>query len=90
MKIRGNTVGTPIKPEKAVVKCQNLTEEEKAQARENIGASAIHIGTEPPTDPNVTLWVDTDEEGIDSLGDIETALDAIIEIQNSLIGGDGA
>ncbi len=38
MKIRGNTVGTTLKPEKAVVKCQNLTEEEKAQARENIGA----------------------------------------------------
>lgn len=38
MKIRGNTVGTPLKPEKAVVKCQNLSEEEKAQARENIGA----------------------------------------------------
>ena len=41
MKIRGNTVGTPIKPEKVVVKCQNLTEEEKAQARENIGAAAV-------------------------------------------------
>lgn len=38
MKIRGNTISTPIKPEKAVVKCQNLTDEEKAQARENIGA----------------------------------------------------
>ena len=40
MKIRGNTVGTTIKPEQAVVKCQNLTEEQKAQARENIGAAA--------------------------------------------------
>jgi hypothetical protein len=38
MKIRGNTVGTAIKPEQAVVKCKNLTEEQKAQARENIGA----------------------------------------------------
>lgn len=44
MKIRGNTVGTPIKPEKAVVKCQNLTEEEKAQARANIGAAAVGEG----------------------------------------------
>lgn len=67
MKIRGNTVGTPIKPEKAVVKCQNLTEEEKAQARQNIGAASA-----------------------DAVGDIETALDNIIAIQNSLIGGDGA
>lgn len=38
MKIRGNTVGTPIKPEKVLVKCQNLTEEEKIMARQNIGA----------------------------------------------------
>ena len=38
MKIRGNTVGTTIKPEKAVVKCKNLTEKEKTQARENVGA----------------------------------------------------
>ena len=38
MKIRGNTVGTPIKPEKNLIKATDLTEEEKAQARENIGA----------------------------------------------------
>jgi hypothetical protein len=46
---------------------QTLTEEQKAQARENIGAA----------DANV-------------IGDIETALDGIIAIQNELIGGDGA
>lgn len=39
MKIRGTTIATPIKPEVAVVKCQNLTEEQKAQARANIGAA---------------------------------------------------
>ena len=38
-KIRGNTVGTTIKPEKALVKATNLNEEEKAQARDNIGAA---------------------------------------------------
>ena len=43
MKIRGNTVGTPIRPEKVVVKCQNLTEEEKATARNNIGALSENI-----------------------------------------------
>lgn len=37
-KIRGSTVGTTLKPEKALVKAVNLTEEEKAQARANIGA----------------------------------------------------
>lgn len=41
MKIRGNTVGTTLKPEKAVVKCQNLTPEEQAQARKNINAMDI-------------------------------------------------
>lgn len=40
MKIRGNTVGTPIKPEKVLVKSENLTGAEKAKARENIGAVA--------------------------------------------------
>lgn len=38
MKIRGVTVGTPLKPEKSIVKATELTEEQKAQARENIGA----------------------------------------------------
>ena len=38
MKIRGITVGTPIKPEKAIVRCDDMTEEEKAVARRNIGA----------------------------------------------------
>lgn len=39
MKIRGNVVGTTQKPEKVVVKATDLTEEQKAQARENIGAA---------------------------------------------------
>lgn len=38
MKIRGNTVGTPIKPKEVLVKSENLTPEEQAQARANIGA----------------------------------------------------
>ncbi len=46
---------------------QVLTEKQQAQARENIGitgssgGSGIHIGTEAPTDDNVTVWIDTDE-----------------------------
>ena len=38
MKIRGNTVGTPISPERVLCAPKELTEEQKAQARENIGA----------------------------------------------------
>lgn len=37
MKIRGTTVGTTIKPEKILLKATDLTEEEKAQARANLG-----------------------------------------------------
>lgn len=49
MKIRGNTVGTPMKPEKNLVKATDLTEEEKAQARKNIGAGTkISIVDEIP------------------------------------------
>ena len=63
MKIRGNTIGTTMKPEKTVVKCEKLTEEEKAIARANIGAASA-----------------------DTIGDIETALDTILAIQNELTG----
>lgn len=38
MKIRGNTVGTPIKPKQVLVKSENLTPEEQSQARQKIGA----------------------------------------------------
>ena len=43
MKIRGNTVGTTMKPERTVVKCEKLTEEEKAIARANIGAASEEV-----------------------------------------------
>ncbi len=66
MKIRGNTIGTPIKPEKNILKATDLTAEEQAQARANIGAASA-----------------------EAIGDIESALDAIIAIQEELIGGDG-
>lgn len=42
MKIRGTTVGTPIKPERVLSKPVTLSEEQKAQARENIGACEIN------------------------------------------------
>lgn len=43
MKIRGITVGTPIKPEKNLVKATGLSAEEQAQARENIGAASAEV-----------------------------------------------
>lgn len=41
MKIRGNVVGTTLKPEKSIVKATDLTEEQKAQVRANIGAVTL-------------------------------------------------
>lgn len=40
-KIRGAVVGTPIKPEKTLIKATDLTEEQKAQVRANIGAVTL-------------------------------------------------
>lgn len=40
-KIRGNVIGTPIKPEKSIVKATDLTDEQKAQARANIGVPEV-------------------------------------------------
>lgn len=54
-KIRGNTVGTTIKPEKALVKATNLNEEEKAQARANIGAAIAYIDGSNATPPLVLM-----------------------------------
>lgn len=43
MKIRGNVVGTTQKPEKVIVKATDLTDDEKAQARSNIGVPDIDV-----------------------------------------------
>lgn len=39
-KIRGNTVGTTLKPDRVLVKATDLADADKAQARENIGAAS--------------------------------------------------
>lgn len=44
MAIRGNTIGTPIKPEINLVKATDLTDKEKAQVLENIGAAPAGSG----------------------------------------------
>lgn len=149
MKIRGNTIGTPLKPEKNLVKATNLTAEEQAQARANIGADQVFIAEYGKTSfaemdearaagkllflhtgnnivpmydhvagSSVSFYRITSSQvinyyrtakgnwsnktinlcderltGIESnLGDIESALDTIIAIQEELInngGGDG-
>lgn len=54
MKIRGNTVGTTQKPESVLVKSKAMTEEQKAQARKNIGAAGQIVNTAEGTLVNIT------------------------------------
>lgn len=54
MKIRGNTVGTTLKPEAALVKSGNLTEGEKAIAREHIGADVFYVTVTTSEDGTLT------------------------------------
>ena len=83
------TAGT-AKP--VLYKEQTLTEEEKAQARQNIGAAAEGEGGGSSVQ---TDWNQTDETKADyirnkpDIGNIDLALNSIIAIQNKLIGGDG-
>lgn len=94
MKIRGNTVGTTTprpdwnqsNPRKAdfilnkpdVVLCveQNLSEPQKEQARKNINAVSVS-----------RLNNELDSISAD-MGNIDSALDAIIAMQESIIGGE--
>lgn len=102
MKIRGTTITTPMKPEKVVVKATNLTDEEKAQVRENLGITGSgadiikddelsSTSTWSSNKIHATITTNFDNlEGYFSarIGDIDTALDSIIAIQNELIGGE--
>lgn len=101
MKIRGNTVGTTTprsdwnqsNPRKAdfilnkpdVVLCveQNLSEPQKEQARNNINAVSVsRLNNELDS-------ISTDIENINAdMGNIDSALDAIIAMQESIIGGE--
>lgn len=63
MKIQGNTIGTPIKPEKVIEKCggavlyteQQLTTKQQEQARNNIRAVATVNNTVPDKNGNVIM-----------------------------------
>lgn len=88
MKIRGNTVGTNIKPERVLEKAGVTPElaEQVATNSENINnltndysalMNDVYIVLTPMVNANT-----------ESIGKIETALDAILAIQNELIGGD--
>lgn len=67
MKIRGNTVGTTLKPERAVVAATNLTPEQQKKARKNIGAIGngehINMGGKSITYANQILFANSTEDG---------------------------
>lgn len=70
-------------------KDQALTDEQKRQARQNIGAAAtgegggggqeIYIGNEEPTDPDIDLWINPDGEVVDLQEMVEAAIEEAIE-----------
>lgn len=78
-KIIGATVGTPIKPsrigkELKPVKTVNGVFPDKNGDVAVQAGSGIHVGAEPPTDENIQVWVDTDEEaegGVTSWNDLK-------------------
>lgn len=88
MKIRGNTVGTNIKPERVLEKA-GVTPELAEQVAENTHLVGVALNM----CSGLTSAMDRTEQQVanntESIGNIETALDAILTIQNELIGGDG-
>lgn len=52
-----------------------------------VGPSGVYLGSDEPSE-DYNVWIDPNGEGSVDLGDIDTALDSIIAIQESLIGGD--
>lgn len=101
MKIRGNTVGTPMKPEKVVeaagggtVDLSNYyTKDESDGIVEQAKNDFIQFLTEMdyPSKAYVYEEAESVAEIVVSreIGDISTALDHIIELQEELIGGSG-
>ena len=51
------------------------------------GNPGVYIGAEEPTDPDVKVWIDTGAEASLEIGDIDAALDAILALERSYIGG---
>ena len=58
-KIIGVTAGTPTSPEAMAEKLKPVTDE-------------IYVGTSEPTDPNIKIWVDPNEEDIPEGGGVGT------------------
>ena len=82
---------------------QLLSENQKETARQNIGAAAVgeaggggsadavlYIVQSLTNAQKAQARENIGAASAEEIGGIETALDAIIDIQNSLIGGDGA
>ena len=41
---------------------EDLTDEQKAELKGETGSNGIHVGSEPPEDEDIEVWVDTSEE----------------------------
>lgn len=76
--IIGNTIGTPIKPEKNLVKATALTEAEKAQVRENIGAAAVGEGGSVDLS-NYYTKAEVDKKGYLTEAEVQSLIDTAID-----------
>lgn len=52
---------------------------------EGAGEKEIYVGDEPPTDENITLWIDTDEEGEGVKVDDALSGNSVNPVQNKVI-----
>ena len=95
-KIIGATVGTPIKPsrigkELKPVKTVNGVFPDKNGDVAVQAGSGIHVGAEPPTDENIQVWVDTDEEaegGVTSWNDLKDKPFGEERTEQVIVGGE--
>ena len=112
MKMKTLTVNgvsyTVADPDSVSYTAQDLTSQQKAQARENIGAADVDEMADLRRDYDGVIHetagsavrkqindvyneLSNLSQGFDaSIGNIETALDSILAIQNQLIGGDAS
>ena len=83
MKIRGNTIGTPIKPEQNIIKATNLTEVEKEQARLNIGVDLNNYYDKEFIDPIIEdadrRLTNLEETAAQAVQDFETIVPPLVD-----------
>lgn len=89
-KIIGNTVSASQNPVEALLAATNMTEQQQTQARFNIGAAGSAFVGDVYDDLNKKITANSNviAEIENDIGNMDSALDAIIAMQESIIGGE--